>query len=400
MSAQGDIRVLVALHGRVDPTAAARLVDRPGMSVAGVISSDAEWAARGTSGADALVIACSDIVDQVLDLVGQAAAAQRGMPVIVACAGDPNGRLHEVFEAGADDIVVTPDLDTASAQVGFAIEKSLTRRVAPAPRPDGEGGQLICILGPKGGTGKTLTASNLATALALEGARVALVDLDLQFGDLGLVLGLAPERSVFDLVTSGGTLDGQKLDAFMAHHQSGAHVLLAPTRPDQASAVTTTFLGELYPVLRAQYDFVIVDTPPGFTAEVIATIDAASSICLIGMLDAPSLKNAKLGAETLELMGYPMDRVRVVLNRADSNVGVSHADVVTILGRAPDVLVPSTRDIVRSVNAGEPVVMAHPRSEAAKAFQALAKMYLRSAESRSPIPHGAQRRRGLKLARS
>jgi pilus assembly protein CpaE len=121
---------------------------------------------------------------------------------------------------------------------------------------------------------------------------------------------------------------------------------------------------------------VVVDTPPGFTPEVIATIDASTSICVVGMLDTPSLKNTKLGIETLELMGYPLDRVRFVLNRADTSVGISHADVVAVLGRAPDVLIPSQRDVVRSINAGEPIVTASPRSEPARAFKALAELQM------------------------
>jgi pilus assembly protein CpaE len=153
-------------------------------------------------------------------------------------------------------------------------------------------------------------------------------------------------------------------------------VLLAPIRPDQAGVITVDFLKDLYDVLRASFDFVVVDTPPGFTPEVIATIDAASSICMIGMLDAPSLKNTKLGLETLQLMGYPKDRIRLVLNRADTSVGISHSDVVGVLGRAPDVLIPSQREVVRWINAGEPIVLASKRSEPAKAFRALAELYV------------------------
>jgi pilus assembly protein CpaE len=123
------------------------------------------------------------------------------------------------------------------------------------------------------------------------------------------------------------------------------------------------------------YDFVVVATPPGFTPEVITTIDASSSVVVVGMLDAPSLKNTKLGIETLELMGYPSDRVRFVLNRADTSVGISHGDVVAVLGRSPDVLIPSQRDIVRSVNAGEPIVTMMPRSEPARAFRALVELH-------------------------
>lgn len=377
---RAPIKTLLAVHGAVDMSQLEGLFHaHPGMSLSAVISSDADWDDREAYEADVLLIACSAPSSKVLSLIEEAAGQRVPLPVVVVCGGSPNGFVHQVFQAGADDIVIAPDISIASSDIGFAIQKAITRRSAPPATEGGTKGDLIAVLGPKGGTGKTLTSSNLAVALAQEGKRVALVDLDLQFGDLGLVLGITPERSIFDLVTAGGSLDADKLDAFLARHSSGVRVLLAPTRPDQASAVNPDFLREMYPVMREVFDYVIVDTPPGFTPEVIATIDMASGVCLIGTLDAPSLKNAKLGAETLELMGYPRERVRIVLNRADTSVGVTHADVVSIFGRAPDVLVPSNREVVRSVNAGEPIVMAGPRSEAAKSFRALAAIFITAA---------------------
>jgi pilus assembly protein CpaE len=120
---------------------------------------------------------------------------------------------------------------------------------------------------------------------------------------------------------------------------------------------------------------VIVDTPPGFTPEVIAAIDASSDICIVGMLDSLSLKNTKLGLETLELMGYDQSRISLVLNRADTRVGITHEDVEAIIGRPPDVLVPSDRQIPISVNEGTPIVIHDERSDAARAFQKLAERY-------------------------
>ena len=140
-------------------------------------------------------------------------------------------------------------------------------------------------------------------------------------------LGLRPDRTIYDLARSAGSIDAEKLDAYLATHDSGARVLLAPTRPDQAGVVTPELLATVYPVLRSMSDYVIVDTPPGFTPEVITSIDSSSDICLVGMLDSLSLKNTKLGLETLELMGYAEERTRLVLNRADSRVGITPADV-------------------------------------------------------------------------
>jgi pilus assembly protein CpaE len=152
-------------------------------------------------------------------------------------------------------------------------------------------------------------------------------------------------------------------------------VLLAPTRPDQASTVTVDFLRDVFTTLRSMSDYVIVDTPPGFTPEVIAAIDASSDVCVVGMLDSLSLKNTKLGLETLELMGYNPNRISLVLNRADTRVGITHEDVEAIIGRTPEVLIPSDRQIPISVNDGTPITIQDERSEPARAFRKLAERY-------------------------
>jgi hypothetical protein len=123
-------------------------------------------------------------------------------------------------------------------------------------------------------------------------------------------------------------------------------------------------------------DFVIVDTPPGFTPEVIAAIDAATSVVIVSMLDALSLKNTKLGLETLGLMGFPSQHVKLVLNRARSRVGITEGEVLTVMGRIPDVMVPSDRDIPVSLNEGTSILISKPQSEAAQAFRALARSFV------------------------
>jgi pilus assembly protein CpaE len=156
--------------------------------------------------------------------------------------------------------------------------------------------------------------------------------------------------------------------------------------------VTTQFLEDVYPRLRAMYEFVIVDTPPSFTPEVIGAVDASTQVCVVAMLDSLSLKNSKLGLETLEQMDY-RGGVRVLLNRADSHVGISREDVVSVMGRAPDVLVPSDRNITRSVNQGQPMALLHRRSDAARAFGALAELY--AGELVAVNGNGTPRRRRL-----
>lgn len=378
---RSEIRVLVAHDvGIAGSWVADHLPAGSGIAVTGMLGdfSLTPDEVRG-SDADVLVVACGQQLEAALELVQRWTDEQPERPVVVLCHASSNGFVGEAFSAGADDLMVIEPGREASAETSreliFVLEKAVARKATGAETGTGLGA-MICVLGPKGGIGKTLTCCNLGISLLEMGKRVVLVDLDLQFGDLALSLGLAPQGTVHDLAIAGGSLDAGKMESYLATHSSGVRVLMAPTRPDQASAITIDFLREVYAVLRSTYDYVIVDTPPGFTPEVIASIDASSQICMVGMLDALSLKNTKLGLETLELMGYESRNVRLVLNRADSSVGITHNDVLSILGRPPDALVPSHRDITRSVNEGSPIVQSHKRSEAAKAFRALAKSYV------------------------
>jgi pilus assembly protein CpaE len=307
--------------------------------------------------------------------------------------------MRKAFEAGAEDVVVADEIGEPSTELQFALEKAVVRRIGSHSRDAGRTlGDLICVLGPKGGIGKTLTTANLGAALADEGHSVAAVDIDLQFGDLGLALGLSPQQTIYDLATAGGSLDASKVAAYLTRHDSGVDVLLAPTRPEQASQISTDLLREVYEHLRTTHDYVLVDTPPGFSPEVIATIDSSTRLCMIGMLDALSLKNTKLGLDTLERMGYDRERIRVVLNRADTNVGISLNDIEAIIGRLPDVLVPSHRDVPRSINAGHPIVLAGRRSDVSKSFRQLASIFedLRRPPAQEPEP----KRRGFRWGRA
>jgi pilus assembly protein CpaE len=341
-------------------------------------------------GADLIIVGCAQSHEQALEVISAAHAQRADRPVVVLYHGSPNGFLEQAFEAGADDLVSLPQ---SAGQLGFALEKAMARRRG-ATGSSSEGA-MVTVLGPKGGTGKTVTSSNLAVALALAGTSSVLVDLDLQFGDVGLALGLEPRKTIYDLATSGGTLDGEKIDGFLAQHPSGAKALLAPLRPDQAAAIGTTLLREIFGILRSRYDFVLVDTPPAFTPEVIAAVDASSHLCLVGMLDALSLKDTKLGLETLGEMGYDPRAITLVLNRADSNVGITLQDVEQLLGRAPDVLVGSDRAIPRALTSGEPIMVAEPKSKSARSFAALAARYLAVPAIPSAASNDNGRRRQL-----
>jgi pilus assembly protein CpaE len=372
---QHPTRTLVSLDTGIDEQAVrAALPATSDIQIVGVVRGvDESWTTLQETPTDLLVVACTGYSERALFLIASVVKERPGMPIVVLAHASPDGFLRRVFEVGADDAVRLPE---SPEQVNFMLQKVLVRKRAAGTIKGNGDAPMICVLGPKGGTGKTVTTSNLAVALAQAGKSVSVVDLDLQFGDLALAMGVRPEKTMYDLVQSGGSLDAGKLDAYVMPHSSGVRVLVAPTRPDQASSIVPEFLREVYPLLRATSDFVVLDSSPGFTPEVISAIDASTYVCMVGTLDTLSLKNTRLGLETLELMGYDPDQIVLILNRADSRVGIDDEDVLAVVGKRPDIRIPSDVEVPRAVNEGIPIVLAKPDSAAAKAYRSLADEFL------------------------
>ena len=384
----GELQTLVALDGEVDRGLIETLVSRdPKVNVLDYLELDGPTAS-GLGAGDALIVAVADYTAQVRDFVIEAHRQHPTRPIVLLCPSGSNGDIGDAFNNGVDDIVALPteqgsNIDPAVArQLAFALEKAVMRkRGSDAPKAAAVR-NVICVLGLKGGSGKTLTAVNLAVALAESGHSVVVLDLDLQFGDVALAMGLTPMRTIYDLVRSGGSLDAGKLEDFLMEHESGARALLAPVRPDQSAMITVPFLAEVERLLGAMFEFVVFDTPPSFAPEVISAIDSSTDVLVVAMRDTLSLKNTKLGLETLERMEYDRRRVKIILNRANTNVGIEREDVLAILGRDVDVLLPSHRDITKSINQGVPIA-SQRGSEAAKAFRALAQLYVDEAAGRA-----------------
>ena len=392
------IRALVAVEGLDTFEVQRAMPDDPTFQLLGLTDGvDETVRTLQTRDVDVLVVACEGReVDRSLQIIDSANRTAPSVPIVVLSTASPNGFLRRAFEAGAADMGLYPQ---SKDQLRFMLSKAIARTTRTSDMNGHRGeGKLICVLGPKGGTGKTLTSSNLAVALALANQRVLIIDLDLQFGDVALALGVPPEKTMYDLAISGGSLDQDKLSDYVMQHQTGVDVLLAPARPDQASAITIELLRDVLVIARQHYDHVVADTPPGFTAEVIATIDASSDLVMVGTLDSLSLKNTKLGLETLTLMDYDDEKIQLVLNRADTRVGISQHDVVSVLGREPDIYIPPDREIPRAVTEGVPIVLSRPQSFATSAFHDLAGLFISQEAAAGAAARVEQPRRGSSLS--
>ena len=230
---------------------------------------------------------------------------------------------------GVTDVLILPQM---SETIAFSIEKARFGVARPATGPGVPRGEIVTVFSPKGGTGKTVLATNLGVYLATSSnLRVLLVDLDLQFGDAAIMLGLEPERTLSELVLAPGELDAGKLAGYTTRHSSGLAVLPAPMRPEEAELVGEQKLLEILEVARRAYDIVLVDTSPFFYGPMLATLEPTDHLLVVCGLDVPTLKNVRLSLRTLELLGFPASRLDLVLNRVSPKMGVTREDVETAL---------------------------------------------------------------------
>ena len=235
-----------------------------------------------------------------------------------------------------------------------------------------EPGRVVTVFSAKGGCGKTTIATNIAAALATDGRRVCLVDLDLPFGDVAIMLQLHLERTIADAVAMTGHIDELGVSSIVSTHSSGLDVLVAPLEPAEAEQVTPALVTDLLTQLKTMYEVVVVDTPPAFTEPVLAALDLTDLYLLVATLDIPAVKNLKLTLEMLEMLNHPTNNQRIIVNRSDAKVGLKVADVEDALRRSIAVEIPSSRDVPAAVNKGVPLVLDQPNHPVSVALRALA----------------------------
>ncbi|MGZ8694894.1 MAG: AAA family ATPase [Gaiellaceae bacterium] len=218
---------------------------------------------------------------------------------------------------------------------------------------------VFTVFSPKGGTGKSVIATNLAVALAADGVSTLLVDLGLELGDDALMLGTDPRRTIFDLVAAPGALDTEKLKGYATRHASGLDVLPAPLRPEQAELVTEEKLGRILDVARDAYAAVVLDTPASFQGSVLTAIDRTDALLVVCELDMTTLKNVRVTLETLQLLQFPAERVSLVLNQPSPTRAMKRSELEAALGRRVRFELPYDDGVPASVGLGKPIVLSH-----------------------------------------
>lgn len=292
--------------------------------------------------------------------------------------------LQTALRAGVKDVLAAP-VDTE--QLVAAVDRvASSLGLAPAvgsgaPAADsGDGGapgQVITVFSTKGGAGKSVIAANLAVTLARRSDRpVVLVDADLQFGDVAVMLKLAPQHTIVDAVGSADRLDAALLQQFLMRHEpSGLLILPAPLEPSFADQISAAEMVRIIELLRTFCGHIVIDTPAYFNEVVLGLIEESDEVLLIAGMDIPNIKNVKIGLQTLRLLNVPMSKLHLVLNRANSKVKLDVSEVERTLQIKAEALIPSDVVVPQSVNKGTPVVLDAPKSGVAKSIEQLADMF-------------------------
>jgi pilus assembly protein CpaE len=284
--------------------------------------------------------------------------------------------LTEAMRSGMREAVEERDLESLGRAVQEAQRVADEIRSAVGHRPNepmSPRGMVVTIFSAKGGAGKTTIATNLSAALAQRGERqVCLVDLDLAFGDVAIALQLFPAHTIADAVPIQDHLDDAGLQGLLTPHSPGLTTLVAPIQPDAKDSISADLIGRLLELLRARFDYVVVDTPPAFDDHVLAATDRTDVLLLVTTLDVPAIKNLKLTLETLELLNFPRDRWRIVLNRANSKVGLLASEVEKTLRAPIAAQIPSSRDVPAAINRGVTIFQDDPRHPVSYAVRELA----------------------------
>jgi pilus assembly protein CpaE len=295
--------------------------------------------------------------------------------------------LAEALRSGMREVVEERDLTGLGAAVSRAKQVWTALNGPQAAEPTGPLGQLITVFSPKGGVGKTTLAVNLAIALSDKGRkRVCVVDLDLGFGDIAITLQLIPARTIADTVHFESGLDFGVLEPLLTPHGTGISALVAPVQPDAKDAIPASLVGRILNLLKANFDFVVVDTAPTFDEFVLQAFDETDQLLLVTTLDVPTLKNVKIAVETLDLLNFPKPRRHLVLNRADDKVGLSAEEVESTLAMKIEVSIPTSSQVANATNSGEPITSALPKHPVSQAVTRMAQSFEQKAEETGAAP--------------
>lgn len=284
--------------------------------------------------------------------------------------------MKKAMSAGARDFLNKPFTGDELARTilkTYDIESRRREQTAVTRSYEEVKSTVISVFSTKGGVGKTTIASNLAVGIARSTKKkVALIDLDLQFGDIAIMLNVSVKNTISDLIKEINQLDRELMDEYLVTHFSGVRVLPAPIKPEYAEYITSSHLERIINVLKEHYHYVIIDTSASFHETVLAALDMSDRILFISTLDLPTIKNVKSGLDIMDSLHYPKEKIKIILNKASEQFGIKYKDFENTLKHPIWSFIPEdSQTVITSANKGFPFVMTRTETKVAKAVMGM-----------------------------
>lgn len=247
--------------------------------------------------------------------------------------------------------------------------------------------QIITIFGTKGGVGKSTVATNIATSLAKKtNEKVVILDLDLEFGDVSVMMNIYPKRTIVDLINEIQNLEGQVLDEYLTEHPSGVKILPAPLSPEHREYITASNIEKILKVLLEDYKYIVIDMAPSFEGINLAALDMADKILFVTTLDLPTIKNVKAGLHVMKSLKYDECKISLILNRYHRQFGISPKDLEKTTGKKILKIIPEDNiTVIQAVNQGKPFVLEHSNRAVVQSIKEIADFIIGSKEEKKTL---------------
>jgi len=326
----------------------------------------------------AAIISLGPNTDQAIKLIQRLSAESPNTALICAAQNPSPDLLMQSLRAGAREFVQLPVRDHELKTVLDRVSEFCAGQVE-APRKKG---RVVAVFSSKGGCGTSFIASNLAVAT---NARTALVDLNLQAGDLPLFLGLDPKYSFADMAENRSRLDDALIKSFLAPYSSKVSLLAAPKEADSADEIEPEHVFEVLQRLREVFEYVVLDPQHTFDSITLAALDQADEIVLVLTLDIPAIRSTQRALEIFDRLGYPRKKIRIVVNRWSKQIDLDLRQVEKFLGEPVIGFIPSDyQTAVTSINLGQPLVQSEPNSKLAQEIRRIAGTFASGADEAQP----------------
>jgi pilus assembly protein CpaE len=332
----------------------------------------------------AVIISLAHMGEPALKLVHRLVVECPQTAIICAARESSPDLILRSMRAGARDFLRLPIIEEELTTV---IERTAEFTVEHAHDEPKKRGQAIAVFSSKGGCGTSLIATNLAL---MQKTPTVLVDLNLQSGDLELLLGVRPKFSLADVVENRDRLDDALLASYMTPHSKNLSLLAAPIKAESAEDIEPKHIYEVMELLRQRFDNILIDTPHSFDPVTISALDHADQILVVLTLEIHAIRSTRRALEIFDRLGYPRKKVRLVVNRWSKNIELDQKQVEDFLGeRVVGFIQSDYKAAVNSINLGQPLVSSAPSSRVTVDLQNLAsKLFEGKIDAVPSIPNG------------